>query len=202
MRALLSRTLPLFALAVLIPLAACGDSSGRGDDDDDGGEVGSGGSGGTTGTGLPTGAGGGGTTTSGAGGTGGTTGAGGSNAGPSQLCVDTINQHRASIGLPPYERWADGEACASDEARSDGETNTPHGAFPSCGEWAQNECPGWPGPAEQMIVGCLQMMWDEGPGDGAAHGHYNNMSSQDYTRVACGFHTFPDGSVWAVQNFQ
>jgi hypothetical protein len=54
-----------------------------------------------------------------------------------------------------------------------------------------------------MIGDCMQMMWNEGPGDfNAGHGHYINMSSTMYTKVACGFHLLPDGNVWAVQDFQ
>ena len=46
-------------------------------------------------------------------------------------------------------------------------------------------------------------MWKEGPGtDFSKHGHYLNMSSTKYTKVACGFFTAPNGQVWAVQNFQ
>jgi hypothetical protein len=46
-------------------------------------------------------------------------------------------------------------------------------------------------------------MWNEGPGeDFSKHGHYINMSSTKYTKVACGFWTTPKGSVWAVQNFR
>jgi len=33
-------------------------------------------------------------------------------------------------------------------------------------------------------------------------GHYINMSNPDYTEVACGFYTTPDGYVWAVQDFR
>ncbi|WP_394826287.1 CAP domain-containing protein [Pendulispora albinea] len=114
------------------------------------------------------------------------------------ICVDKINAYRATLGLPPYARWSDKEVCASGQAKSDSETSKPHGAFGKCSEWAQNECPGWPGPAEKMIPGCLEMMWGEGPGGG----HYDNMSSKKYTKVACGFYTMPNGKVWAVQDFQ
>ncbi|MCA9699350.1 MAG: hypothetical protein KC431_17630, partial [Myxococcales bacterium] len=82
-----------------------------------------------------------------------------------QLCVDTINDYRATLSLPPLERWTDAESCSNAEAKSDSETNTAHGAFGQCEEWAQNECPGWPGPPEDMIVDCLALMWAEGPGD-------------------------------------
>jgi hypothetical protein len=126
-----------------------------------------------------------------------------------QTCVDTINQYRATLGLPAYQRWSAEESCADGEAKND-EANpgTPHWSFkqpggPPCGESAQNECPGWPGPPSTMIPQCLQMMWNEGPGaDFSTHGHYINMSSKSYTMVSCGFYTLPDGSVWAVQDFK
>jgi hypothetical protein len=176
----------------------------------------------TGGAGGTAGAGGGGTTvasstaaTTGAGGTSGaTTTAASSSSSTSggggdplemaaQLCVDTINMYRATMGLTPYARWTDGETCGGQEAQKDSQTMTAHSAFGTCGEWAQNECPGWPGPAGGMIAGCLQMMWNEGPGDFyGGHGHYINMSSTQYTKVSCGFYTLADGSVWATQDFQ
>jgi hypothetical protein len=117
-------------------------------------------------------------------------------------CVDRINGFRATEDLPPLGRWKDAESCADDEAAEDSRTGTAHGAFGQCDERAQNECPGW-GSLEQVIDGCLQMMWDEGPGEPyAEHGHYINMSSTAYTKVACGFHETADGSVWAIQNFK
>jgi hypothetical protein len=119
-----------------------------------------------------------------------------------QLCVDTINMYRATLGLPPYARWTDAETCSDAEALSDGQTDTPHGSFGMCDEFAQNECPGWPGPPEQSLPGCLADMWAEGPGeDFQMHGHYINMSSEQYTRVACGFAEV-NGGWWMVQNFQ
>jgi hypothetical protein len=115
-----------------------------------------------------------------------------------QICVDTINMYRATLGLPPYARWTSAEMCADGQAQSDSQTGTAHGAFGMCSENAQNECPGWPGPPDQMIPMCLAAMWSEGPGGG----HYDNMSSTMYTQTACGFYTLADGSVWAVQDFQ
>ena len=45
-------------------------------------------------------------------------------------------------------------------------------------------------------------MWDEGPGEPfRAHGHYINMSSTQYTSVACGRSSAGQG-VWSNQNFQ
>jgi hypothetical protein len=125
-------------------------------------------------------------------------GGGGGGGGAAQVCVDTINGYRKTLNLPAYARWTDAEACSDGEAKSDAATNKPHGAFPRCGEFAQNECPGWDGAPETMIKGCLKMMWAEGPGGG----HYENMRSTKYTKVACGFHTTSAGKVWSVQNFR
>ena len=128
---------------------------------------------------------------------------GGGTTDPAQLCVDGINAFRATLSLPPYARWTQEEVCASDEAAKDAAANQAHSAFGQCGEWAQNECPGWSGPPGSMIGDCLQMMWDEGPGDfNQGHGHYINMSSTSYTKVACGFHVLANGKVWATQDFK
>jgi hypothetical protein len=122
-----------------------------------------------------------------------------------QDCVDRINQLRYECqGLPPLERWVEGEACADAHAEYD-VTEGPHAGFQDdiCSPRgrAQNECPGW-GSVRSVIDGCLQMMWDEGPGENfQEHGHYINMSNPNHSRVACGFHTTADGAVWAVQNF-
>jgi hypothetical protein len=121
-------------------------------------------------------------------------------SGAEQTCVDTINMYRASLNppMPPYQRWSLAEMCADGQAQSDSMTGSAHGAFTQCSEWAQNECPGWPGPPSSMITQCLAAMWAEGPGGG----HYENMRSGMYTQVACGFYTLADGSVWAVQDFK
>ena len=141
------------------------------------------------------------TTTSGgtsSGGTSSSSGASGTAGGsPAEVCVATINEYRATKGLPPYTRWTDAETCTDGESQSDATTLRAHGAFGKCGEFAQNECPGWPSPAGTMIPKCLESMWAEGPGGG----HYEAMSSTKYTKVACGFGTASDGSIWAAQNF-
>lgn len=117
---------------------------------------------------------------------------------PEQACVDGINAYRRTVGSPPLQRWSVAESCASGESRSDSASGKAHGAFGRCGEMAQDECPGWNGPPGAMIGDCLKMMWAEGPGGG----HYDNMKNPNYQWVACGFHTLPDGSVWAVQDFK
>lgn len=118
-----------------------------------------------------------------------------------QDCVDRINQFRWECQcLPPLARWSDAETCSDEQSGNDQATNSPHGNFGACGEWAQNTCPNW-GSEQDVIVGCLQAMWDEGPGEPfSEHGHYINMSSSEYTKVACGFSSSGAG-VWANQNF-
>lgn len=126
---------------------------------------------------------------------------------PAEDCVRRINQFRCECQhLPPLQRWRDGEACADQMAQYDSEGRGAHAGFRDricSGGNAQNECPGW-GSEEQVVSGCLQQMWDEGPGDfygPPPHGHYINMSSTTYSMVACGFASTPSG-VWAVQNFR
>jgi hypothetical protein len=119
-----------------------------------------------------------------------------------QQCVNTVNEHRATQGLPALQRWAQTETCAASQARDGAATGQPHGAFGRCSEQGQNVCPAWPGPEKQMIAPCIQSMWNEGPGaDFAAHGHYLNLASARFTRVACGFYTAPSGQVSLVQDF-
>ena len=116
-----------------------------------------------------------------------------------QDCVDRINQFRwVCQCLPPLERWTTAEACSDQQSQDDYQSNQPHGSFPSCGENAQNTCPGW-GSEAAIIDGCLQMRWDEGPGEPfSEHGHYLNMASTTYKRVACGI-SVTGG--WSKQNF-
>ena len=120
-------------------------------------------------------------------------------------CVARINQFRWDCQcLPPLDRWSDGETCADEHAAYDS-TNGAHSGFMDTictpGGWAQNECPGW-GSEISIVDGCLQLMWDEGPGeDFNVHGHYINMSSTNYTKVACGVYITGSGDVWSVQNY-
>ena len=120
---------------------------------------------------------------------------------PYQDCVARINQLRRKCQcLPPLKRWKDGEACANDGQHGihkgfNAKICEPQG-------YAQNECPAWPS-AGQIVEGCLQRMWDEGPGKRfSKHGHYVNMSNPSFKRVACGFAKDSNGEVWSVQNFR
>ncbi|MBX3190473.1 MAG: hypothetical protein KF819_25965 [Labilithrix sp.] len=178
------RALPLATLVAL--MASCSDGAtslrsggGGGSSGDDGSSSGAPGSSGSA-----------------PGSSGSSTNPGGGSA--AEICVATINEYRKTMGLAPYARWAEAEACSDGQAKSDGDKNAPHGAFGKCQEQGQNECPGFAGTPEKMITKCLEMMWGEGPGGG----HYEAMASTRYTKVACGFATTAKGSVWSVQNFR
>ena len=125
---------------------------------------------------------------------------------PYEDCVARINQLRWKCQcLPPLARWKGGEKCARSHAKYDSKRGI-HAGFNDriCRPQglAQNECPDWPS-TSRVVSGCLQAMWDEGPGKRfSKHGHYTNMSSTDYEQVACGFAKTPDGDVWSVQNFR
>jgi len=118
-----------------------------------------------------------------------------------QLCVQRTNEYRARVGIAPVERRPDAEACGDAQARSDGASHTAHGAFGQCRERAQNECPGWPGTANDVIDKCLAMMFAEGPGSGPTHGHYVNMTDTRYRGVSCGLSATANGELWVVQDF-
>lgn len=121
---------------------------------------------------------------------------------PAQDCVDRINQLRFECQcLGPLQRWTEAEMCTDTQAGDDQASGQAHSHFPACGENAQNTCPDWPSEG-QVISGCLQMMWDEGPGEfNQGHGHYINMTNTSYHKVACGFSSGPTGKVWSNQNF-
>ena len=126
-------------------------------------------------------------------------------------CVTEINAIREVCQcLPPLERRTEAEDCADQMAQYDYENNTAHGGFQArlCSPTGtgQCECPGWDS-AESITQGtrwneaCLAMMWHEVDHPTEQQGHYELMSSQQYTGVACGIYVGPDGSVWAVQNY-
>jgi hypothetical protein len=169
-------------------IAGTGEGAGHVATTDGGGVGGSPGAGGGAGAT-------GGSRSAGSGGSAGAAGAAGDDV--RQLCVDLINQYRATLSLAPYERWTSAETCADGEAQADSQTGTAHSAFGTCKETAQDECPGWGGTLSDVITKCLKAMWDEGPGGG----HYENMRS-NRKRAACGFYVLPNGKVWAAQDFQ
>ncbi|MDI1480177.1 hypothetical protein [Polyangium sp. y55x31] len=217
--------LGLFALGA----AACSNAGSQGGGGDGGaGEGGSGGAGGQGGT----------PSSSASSGSGGQGGAGGgtttSSGGGSdpyeafrQACVDTINAHRATKGLPPYARWKEAESCVDQQATWDQQNDKAHGAwgmglYPSCNGSGQNECLGH---GAENVAGCLDGMWAErdqagcsgcdacnegynpecpncdfyGQSTGDVCGHYVNMSAKYFSKVACGFSA---AGGWIAINFQ
>jgi hypothetical protein len=148
---------------------------------------------------------------------GGGDGAGG--GGAYAICINKINELRATKGLGPYVRWSDGESCADQQSAADEASGNPHGSFGDCGESAQNQCLGG---GESNIEDCLEAMWAEKDQDvcagcdacagamnpdcpdcdfygesGQQCGHYVNMRAEYFTMAACGF-----SSSWATINFR
>lgn len=135
------------------------------------------------------------------------------------LCVNTVNMYRATKGLPPLDRWTSAESCVDSECSVDGMANSPHKAFSSgmsCGANGQNECPGYGTNYASSLPQCLGQMWAEKdkaecagcetcdfPYNNCTNcpfqpcGHYLNMKSKKFTKVACGFW---DGG-WYAQNY-
>ncbi len=143
-----------------------------------------------------------------------------------QVCVDTINEYRATMGLAPMNRASAAlEECSDQGAKQDGDTGVAHSSAGSCaGLGAQNTCPGyqvggWAGATlADALKRCLAQMWAEGePPQGRdqciaeyragntacfmAHGHYINMSNPGYGTVACGFYDMGNNTFWMNQNF-
>jgi hypothetical protein len=113
------------------------------------------------------------------------------------FCAQRINEYRATLGLPALARTQAAESCVDQQAQYDSSRGSAHGAFAACGEFAQNECPGWGGSLNAALPGCLDAMWAEGPGGG----HYENMASSAYGYVACGIFQSANGW-WIVQDFR
>ncbi|MBL9022528.1 MAG: hypothetical protein JNL21_10010 [Myxococcales bacterium] len=138
-----------------------------------------------------------------------------------QACIAKINELRATKGLPAYGQWTSGETCADQQATSDEQSGTAHGAFGMCGESGQNECLG---AGVAGIESCLESMWAEkdqpgcagcdacnggydpncpncdfyGDQTGDVCGHYVNMSALYFSEAACGFSSLGG---WDVINF-
>jgi len=120
-----------------------------------------------------------------------------------QQCVQIINMYRATLSpaSPPLTEDTMDEACVDTQAHADYTAMTPHSAFGSCYEGAQNECPAWPGPPSSIMTNCLAMMWAEGPPPQGQVNHWYNMQNPQATRAACGFYQDPQGTWWATQDF-
>lgn len=118
-----------------------------------------------------------------------------------QSVIDRINAFRQTKGLAPLQRWVEGESCADDQAKNDALSGGMHKNFGACQEAGQMTCPGW-NSIESVNSDCLQQMWDEGPGTGMEHIHYNIMTSETYTKVAVGIFQMSNGKFWIDINFK
>lgn len=152
------------------------------------------------------GGGGGGSSTGGGGGGSGGGGGGGGTSGSTadQLHnLDKVNQYRAMVGAAPLVIDPVLDSFAQQGSVELSQDHTPHKHFAdassagtlfvtdgfvgSAGE-NQGDPNGWPiaGSVAATIDQILLAMWNEGPGTGAAHGHYNNMVDPAFHRLGVG----------------
>jgi hypothetical protein len=146
------------------------------------------------------------------------------------LCVETINAHRASLDLAPLERASRAqERCADQGAETDSAMNMVHYAAQhrsaTCskvGLGAENSCPNWHfggdtgnESAADALVHCIDRMWSQGEpplpvadcqkdlepdGCYAQHGDWINLTSTRAKYVACGV-ALGDDTLWVNQDF-
>ena len=125
-------------------------------------------------------------------------------------CLAIINEYRATENLPPYTLAAEEkQTCADKQSADDLKSGEAHGHFKDCGEFAQNSGPNFSVSSNQnasaVAKNYLEMMWDEkkliesgeadlnNGDDFMKIGHYKNMQSLSYTKVACGIAISADG---------
>ena len=127
-----------------------------------------------------------------------------------QLCLDTLNACRATLGLKPLTWSKSLEAFADEGARYDAGFGVAHGHFSKFSTRAvpadaENALPGWPLKNYKTVAAVVQkgtkMMWDERLDPTGQQGHYLNIKG-DQTIVGCGIFTTPAGEVWVVQDFK
>jgi hypothetical protein len=132
--------------------------------------------------------------------------------------LDRLNEYRASVNSPPLvldERLnafaqAGSEQLAQDhvphlhfnEAVVAGTLFTTDGFEETAGE-NQGDPFGWPprGSVEEQIDEILEAMFDEGPGPGPLHGHYENIVNPEFTRVGVGLFLDGDGRLYFTNDF-
>ena len=132
------------------------------------------------------------------------------NAGWREDCLAKINEFRATENLPPYTLAAEEkQTCADKQSADDLKSGKAHGHFGDCGEFAQNSGPNFSASSLKNATAVsdyyLKMMWDEkklvesgeadlnSKDDFPKIGHYKNMQSRSYTKVACGISLSADG---------
>jgi len=134
-----------------------------------------------------------------------------------QYNLDRVNELRASVGAPPLVLDPVISAFATAGSQQLLQDHTPHAHMQLAsdlgtlfttdgfvGGAAENQGDpfGWPsGSAQEQIAEILQMMWDEGPGTGAAHGHYNNLVNPAFTRLGVGLVLDATGRLYFTNDF-
>jgi hypothetical protein len=143
-------------------------------------------------------------------------------------CINEINRLRATQSLTAYTlvNTDSINTCVDAQATSDEASGVAHQAWGNgngpCDGNGQDECEGYGNDASGMVM-CLDSMWDEKNNsnclgcvgctqfggacpncdfygmNGPECGHYVNMSSVQFTEVACGFAAAP--GTWSAQNF-
>lgn len=126
------------------------------------------------------------------------------NEGWREDCLAKINEYRATENLKPLALASEEkQACVDRQSADDLASNVAHGHFGDCGEFAQNSGPNfstvWGKNASDVAERYLKMMWEdekelvtsgerdlEKEEDFPYIGHYKNMRSASYTKVACG----------------
>lgn len=133
------------------------------------------------------------------------------NEGWREDCLAKINEYRATENLKPLALASEEkQACVDKQSADDLASNVAHGHFGDCGEFAQNSGPNfsgsWQKNASAVAEYYLKMMWEdekalvesgerdpEKSEDYSYIGHYINMRSKSYTKVACGIALDADG---------
>ena len=127
------------------------------------------------------------------------------NEGWREDCLAKINEYRATEDLKPLTLASEEkQTCADKQSAADLKSNSPHGHFGDCGEFAQNSGPNFSGNfqknASAVAEYYLKMLWEDekakaekGVTEYAQIGHYLNMKNTSYTKVACGIALSADG---------
>ena len=135
-----------------------------------------------------------------------------------QFNLDRLNAFRSQLGAPPLVLDAQLNAFALAGSQQLSVDHTPHKHFSdacnagtmfttdgfqgSAGE-NQGDPNGWPAATNvaAQIDQILTAMWNEGPGSGASHGHYNNMVNPAFHRVGVGLLLDPNGKLYFTNDF-
>lgn len=94
-------------------------------------------------------------------------------------CLNFLNGLRSNHGLSAMTLKSSQNSCAANQAKGDAASSA-HAHFGACGEHGQCEAMG-----THSCEDGIQMYYDEGPGSGSSHGHYNIIMGS-YTQMAYG----------------